>query len=314
MGVATAGVFVVALILRQSPRFDPGRRKLLAAGRGVALALPVAVAGGGAVLGRTAFHIRDTEVQIPGLAAELDGLRIAHLSDLHLGPYLSKQDLQRVVAMANETRPHVTAVTGDLITKRGDLLPECLNVLKALKADAGVYGCLGNHEAVARCQDAATSQGKRLGIHFLRSEARRLRFGNATLNLCGVDWQRLTRYYLKDAGQHILPGAANVLLSHNPDVFPVAAQQGWDLTLAGHTHGGQVTVSGLQRYLNVARLFTPYVSGLYRKEKSSIYVTSGIGTVGVPARIGAPPEIALITLRRGKEDRFALSDHQRYTR
>jgi predicted MPP superfamily phosphohydrolase len=94
------------------------------------------------------------------------------------------------------------------------------------------------------------------------------------------------------------PGALNVLLSHNPDVFPVAAEKGYDLTLSGHTHGGQVTVEILDQTLNPARFLTPYVYGLYQHRGRSAYVTRGIGTIGIPARIGAPPEIALIRLKR----------------
>ena len=78
------------------------------------------------------------------------------------------------------------------------------------------------------------------------------------------------------------------MLSHNPDVFPVAAAQGYDVTIAGHTHGGQVDFEMLHQHMNVARYFTPYVRGLYREGKSSVYVSSGLGTIGVPVRIGAP--------------------------
>ena len=78
----------------------------------------------------------------------------------------------------------------------------------------------------------------------------------------------------------------------------MAAQQGWDLTLAGHTHGGQVNVEILHHSFNVARFYTPYVYGLYRSGRSSIYVTRGIGTIGMPVRLGAPPEIAVLRLRK----------------
>jgi hypothetical protein len=94
------------------------------------------------------------------------------------------------------------------------------------------------------------------------------------------------------------PAAFNVLLSHNPDVFPVAARKGFPLTISGHTHGGQVRVEILQQDLNVARFFTHYVDGLYNQGGSSIFVSRGIGTIGLPARLGAPPEVALITLCR----------------
>jgi len=95
-----------------------------------------------------------------------------------------------------------------------------------------------------------------------------------------------------------LPGAYNVLLSHNPDVFPVAAQKGYDLTVSGHTHGGQITVEIFDQFLNPARFYTPFVYGLYRHGGASAYVTRGIGTIGIPARVGAPPEIALLRLRK----------------
>jgi len=96
----------------------------------------------------------------------------------------------------------------------------------------------------------------------------------------------------------VVPGAANLLLSHNPDVFPVAVTKGFDAVMSGHTHGGQVTVEILNRTLNVARFATPFVAGLYRLQGRSCYVTAGIGTIALPVRIGAPPEITVVRLTR----------------
>src|SRR5262249_13369204 len=133
-----------------------------------------------------------------------------------------------------------------------------------------------------------------------RSQTELLRFGNASLNLVGVDYETKAhgRIYLPKAERMVVPGAVNVLLSHNPDVFPVAARKGYQLMLAGHTHGGQVNVEILDQAINPARFFTPYVYGIYRKGNASAYVTRGIGTIGVPARLGAPPEICLLRLRK----------------
>ncbi len=125
-----------------------------------------------------------------------------------------------------------------------------------------------------------------------------MRFGNSTLNLAGVDYQRTGRPYLTGAEQLIAPGAVNLLLSHNPDVFPVAARQGYALTVSGHTHGGQVRVEILGEDLNVARFYTPYVDGVYRKGAASLFVSRGLGTIGIPTRLGAPPEVALLRLCR----------------
>jgi predicted MPP superfamily phosphohydrolase len=187
-------------------------------------------------------------------------------------------------------------VTGDLITSHGDPLDACLRQLAHLRAESGILGCLGNHEMFAGVVDEATWKGAKAGIKFLRNESRTLQFGNATLNVFGIDYQPIGSDYLRGGEQWIVRGAANILLSHNPDVFSVAASQGWNLTLAGHTHGGQVNVEILNQSLNAARFYTPYVYGLYREGPSSVYVTRGIGTVGMPARLGAPPEVAIIRL------------------
>jgi predicted MPP superfamily phosphohydrolase len=197
-------------------------------------------------------------------------------------------------------RPHVAAVTGDLISTHGDPLDACIRQIARLKADAGIFGCMGNHEIYAGALDYAEQAGARAGIRFLRAGAIPLRFGASVLNLAGVDYQRKSEKdrYLRGAERLVMPGATNVLLSHNPDVFPVAANQGYNLLLAGHTHGGQVTVEILDQSINPARFFTPYVYGLYRAGRAAAYVTRGIGTIGIPVRFGAPPEIVLLRLRK----------------
>ena len=278
---------------------NPTRRWIFAAGS-AAIVSPFAVMGWGTFLERTDFRIREVDVPVAGLPDDLAGLRLVQISDIHLSAFLSPAEFARVVDAANELRPHVTLVTGDLISMRGDPLDACLDQLTRLRADAGVLGCLGNHEVYTGAEDYVTLQGARQGILFLRSRTRQLRFGNATLNIGGVDYQRMSpsRKYLRGAEQMLLPGAVNLLLSHNPDVFPVAAKQGWDVTLAGHTHGGQVTVEILDRSVNMARFFTPFVYGSYRSGRSSLYVTRGIGTIAMPTRIGAPPETALLRLRK----------------
>jgi predicted MPP superfamily phosphohydrolase len=259
-------------------------------------AVPVMAAGFGVFIARTQFKLKEIGIPVRNLPADLDGLRIVQLSDIHLGPFLEERELDRVIDMANETRAHVAVVTGDIITSVDDLLTKCLERLTRLRAEAGVLGCLGNHEFVAECEVRAKREGALLDLDFLRGESRQLRFGSANLNIVGVDHQHRSHRYLTGVGALVRPGETNILLSHNPDVFPVAADLGFDVTLAGHTHGGQVTAEILSQHLNLARFLTPYVYGPYQRDSSSIYVTSGIGTVGIPARIGASPEVALIRL------------------
>jgi predicted MPP superfamily phosphohydrolase len=351
--LAVTGVLAVYGLLWQVRRqfnaeVNPVRRRMINAAGNALMAGPFVVIGYGALIQRTDFHVREIDVPMRGLPDDLDGLRLLQISDIHLSPFLSEAELARAIDAALDLRPHVALITGDLISSRGDPLDACIRQLARVKADAGVFGCMGNHERYVGVESYTALAAGRVGIQFLRSEARQLRFGNAVLNLAGVDYQSLAgkQLYLKGAERLVVPGAFNVLLSHNPDVFPVAARQGYNLLLAGHTHGGQVTVEILDQSINPARFLTPYVYGLYRlpgglpagaggvsdslprlpgaapggpavtanaaggsgrgQERppgaapgsAAAYVTRGIGTIGIPARIGAPPEISLVRLRK----------------
>jgi len=285
---------------RFDARTDPARRRLLTAAGNTALAAPFAVLGYGSFIERLNLHTREIDIPIPGLPRDLEGLRIVQVSDIHLSPFLSEKQLAGVIDAANELRAHVAVMTGDLITAYGDPIDAALRQVARLKSDAGTLACIGNHEIYAGVADYSERQGARLGIRFLRDEAKTLRFGAATLNFAGQDYQpkSLKPNYLEGAERLIRPGAVNILLQHNPDVFPTAARQGYNLLLAGHTHGGQVTIEILHRPISPAFFFTPFVYGLYRIGAQSAYVTRGIGTIGIPTRIGAPPELALIRLRK----------------
>lgn len=114
----------------------------------------------------------------------------------------------------------------------------------------------------------------------------------------GPSNQRLVREYLLGVDRLMAPDTANILLSHNPNTFDRAAQYGIDLSLAGHTHGGQVTLEFISPELSPSRLITSYVRGWYEKPGGQLYVNRGIGTIGVPIRFDAPPEITVFELSR----------------
>jgi predicted MPP superfamily phosphohydrolase len=301
---AFLSVFLVAAILisrwglQARPGHSPARRAFLFTTRATLLCSPAIVTGYGVFIQRLDLSLREKDLVFPGLPKDLDGLRLVQLTDIHLSPFLSERELARAVDMANETRAHLALVTGDLITSGSDPLDICLRQLSRLRADAGVFGCMGNHEIYANAEEYVEQQGARMGHRYLRQRAESLKFGQTTLNLAGVDYQRMHKPYLVGAERMVAPDAFNVLLSHNPDVFPVAARQGYQLTIAGHTHGGQVRVEILYQDLNVARFFTPYVDGLYRQDKAAVFVSRGIGTIALPARIGSPPEVNLLRLCR----------------
>jgi len=303
---ASSAAFLIYLVVRfaavrLSPGpFHPNRRRFMNATGGALIASPLLAIGYGALVERTGFRVREIDVPFPGLSPDLDGLCLLHLSDIHLSAFLSEAELARVIDASNETRPHVAIITGDLISSPGDPLGACLRQLARLRPDTAILACMGNHEGYAHARQHCLTEGPRLGIPFLVRRTRRIPFGSATVNFAGVDYEPVSHrgHYLEGAERMIVPGALNVLLAHNPDVFPAAARKGFNLTLSGHTHGGQVTIEILDQGINPARFFTPYVYGLYRKGNAAAYVTRGIGTIGIPARLGAPPEISLVRLRK----------------
>jgi predicted MPP superfamily phosphohydrolase len=293
-----AGYAVLGMVSQVGSRHNPARRRFFQTASAAVFVAPPSVLGYGVFIQRHQLFLREHDLHIADLPPDLDGLRLVQLTDIHLSPFLSRAELERAVDMANETRAHIALVTGDLITTNRDPLDACLDSLARLRADAGVFGCLGNHEIYARAEDYVEREGRRRGLRFLRHSAASLRFGNAAMNLVGVDYQPLRQPYLVGAEKLVAPGEFNLLLSHNPDVFPVAARQGYAVTIAGHTHGGQMRVEILDADLNPGRFYTPYVDGVYRKGPAAIFVSRGIGTIAVPARIGAPPEVALVRLCR----------------
>jgi hypothetical protein len=299
LSMLLVGALVVSRwALRSRTGHDPARRAFLNTARTALFCTPAVVTGYGVFIQRFDLSLREQDLMFPDLPEDLHGLRLVQVTDIHLSPFLSERELARAVDMANETRAHLALVTGDLISTGHDPLDACLRQLSRLRADAGIFGCLGNHEIYANAEDYVEKHGALLGHRYLRHRAEPLKFGQATLNLAGVDYQRSGKPYLAGAERMVAPGAFNVLLSHNPDVFPVAARQGYQLTIAGHTHGGQVRVEILRQDLNIARFFTPYVDGLYRRDGAAVFVSRGIGTIGLPARLGAPPEVNLLRLCR----------------
>jgi predicted MPP superfamily phosphohydrolase len=231
--------------------------------------------------------------------------------------------------MANELKGDLAVVTGDFLTGRSDPLEDCIAELSRLRAPLGVWGCNGNHEIYAGAEDKSAELFQKFGMKLLRQENTELRWQGSAFNLIGVDYQRQ-----RDAQGNRAPmlvgvqplvrrDVPNILLSHNPNSFRSAAELGIELSLAGHTHGGQVRVEILDHRWTPAEFLTPYVAGLYRRPlfapsdlndvevlslrqaiapqpqgSSAIYVNRGLGTIGAPVRLGVPPEITLITLRR----------------
>jgi predicted MPP superfamily phosphohydrolase len=314
---------------------NPSRRYFFKTATALAGAGPFLTAVYGFAAERLDYQVRHVDIPMPNLPAGLEGMKIVQISDIHLSSYMPRLQVRRAVNMANDLGADLALVTGDFITGAGDPIADCIDEVRGLRAPLGVWGCNGNHEIYARAEDTAQFLFAQAGMKLLRQENAQLTFNGASFNLIGVDYQRERtnggrRMQLL---QHLEPlvrrDMPNLLMSHNPNAFNRAAELGIELTLAGHTHGGQIQVEILDHRLSPARFITDYVAGLYHRPMflsapnerayslnsafetshgslfpgrssalASIYVNRGLGTVGAPVRLGVPPEIALLTLRR----------------
>ena len=314
---------------------DPGRRYFFRAATAAAGAGPFLGAMYGFAAERLNYQVCRVEIPLPNLPYALDGLRIVQISDIHLSDYMSRAQVRRAVDMANELGADLAVVTGDLITGSGDSIADCVDEIRHLHTPLGIWGCNGNHEIYARAEDEATHLYAQAGMKLLRHENAQLTFKGASFNLLGVDYQRermrngQRQQTLANVEPLIRRDLPNILLSHNPNSFNRAAELGIELSLAGHTHGGQIQVEILDHRLSPAGFITDYIAGLYQRplfapasnERAAsnasvtrafspslfaspsspmahIYVNRGLGTVGAPIRLGVPPEISLIVLRR----------------
>jgi len=290
---------------------DPGRRSFFRAAATFVGAVPLVAAVYGFAKERFDFRFRQVDIPVANLPQGLDGLRIVHLSDIHIGDFMPAEQIRRAVDMANSTSAHLAVVTGDFVTSVGDPLEQCITELSRLRAPLGVWGCNGNHEIYAEVEDLTEGMFAKYGMRLLRQNSAELTWQNEKFNLIGVDYQRdhsplgLQAPMLQAIEPLVRQDIPNILLSHNPNSFYRAAELGIELSLAGHTHGGQIKVEIVDHSWSPARFMTRFVAGLYhlplappKTGKSSVYVNRGLGTIGIPARLGVDPEVSILTLRR----------------
>ncbi|SPE38818.1 putative Metallophosphoesterase [Candidatus Sulfopaludibacter sp. SbA6] len=298
------------LVARKATALEsPGRRQFLARTATLAVGSPFVAGSYGLLWGRLNLETTEKRIRLARLPKAFDGFRIAQLSDIHIGPFMPEQEIRKYVAIANALKPDMTVLTGDFVTWVGDPQEAVVSALSGLRAPFGVFGCLGNHDAWAKVEDSITALFREIGFRILRQEAVDIAIHGEAFHLMGIDFQSLRRFgpggtrvvrrFLDGVEGLRSPDLVNILLSHNPDTFDRAAELGIELSLAGHTHGGQVALEFISPEIAPSRLVTPYVSGWFEKPGGQLYVNRGIGTIGVPIRIGAPPEITLFELTRG---------------
>lgn len=265
-------------------------------------ATPVLLTGGGAAYSRTQlreFRIRPIRVVLPSLPPELDGLRIALVSDLHVGTFTSGQTVKDVVEQTNRLDADLVLLPGDLINNDLADLSDALDAVCNMQSRHGSYLCVGNHDLIE--DGAEFIRRVRTRVPLLVNESRIVPIRGQHVQLLGLTWNRdedRIENSVRELARRIAPGAFPILLAHHPHAFDAAAAVGISLTVSGHTHGGQLMLGDA---VGFGPLMYRYWSGLYRKPApngASLVVSNGVGN-WFPLRIGAPAEIIHLTLLSG---------------
>jgi hypothetical protein len=298
---ATAGPPVVTA----SPDGGMSRRRFLTLATGGAPTILCAATTAVGLAQLERFRIRRLTLPLAQLPPQLDGLTIAHVSDLHVGRFTQGAVLERVVTATNALHADLVLMTGDLINYEIRDLPLGIALTQRMQAAHGVFLCEGNHDLI---EDGPqfVERVKRAGVRLLVNESATLRIRGADVQVLGLRWgglvlagNRADRYV--DAGlEHSMAELARqrhadafpILLAHHPHAFDFAA--GVPLTLAGHTHGGQIM---LTKNFGAGPAMYRYWSGLYRRADRALVVSNGVGN-WLPLRTRAPAEIVHLTLRR----------------
>jgi predicted MPP superfamily phosphohydrolase len=286
---------------------SPPRRQFLERTAAMATAAPFVAGAYGLLYGRLNLQVTRPVILLPRLPRAFEGFRICQLSDIHIGPFMPAAEIRKYVSIANAQKPDLIVLTGDFVTFDPHTEQAVVDALSGLRAPFGVWGSLGNHDAWAAVEDSITELFRQTGVRILRGASVPIAAHGESFNLIGVDFQSSRRFGPSPPVKHLLKdiegmvdlNRVNILLSHNPDTFDRAAELGIDLSLAGHTHGGQAALEFISPEIAPSRLVTPYVAGWFHQPGGQLYVNRGIGTIFIPIRIGAPPEITIYSLSRG---------------
>jgi hypothetical protein len=286
---------------------DPTRRRFLRGGAATSLGVLAVSSGVGARAAYGGPDVTRLEIPLAGLPPGLDGLRIAHLSDMHAGPLIHASLLRRWRAMTERERPELLLFTGDFVDSLPQEIEPLVEAFRDFPAPLGRFAILGNHDYFTDPRPIWEAL-EVSGIRCLENRHAIVERGGDPFVIFGLQdpMARDGRFQ----GLHFGPGPMpqdvalalpkdlwRLGLVHRPSNWDLAREAGAELTLAGHTHGGQIN---LIPGVNSATMLGPYTSGLYRQEGRTLYVSRGLGVVGLPLRIAAPPELAILTLRRAK--------------
>lgn len=283
------------------------RRQVLACGLASFPAVMIGASAATSIPQLNRFRIRRMVVSFVGLPPLLDGLRIVHLSDTHVGRFTEGRMLDEIARATNELKPDLIGFTGDLLNNTLDDLPASFAMLNQIERQDRLFICEGNHD-LFEGHSAFRSRVRDAGFRLLLNESEIVNLRGVPVRVAGICWGQegerfgsMFREHTNEVnGQVAMDDGFRILLAHHPEAYDVARGT-FPLTLAGHTHGGQLM---LTRNLGPGPLMFKYWSGLYRnaEDDSALVVSNGVGN-WFPLRMNAPAEIVLVTLRRTGLDR-----------
>lgn len=247
------------------------------------------------IYSREEYKIDHVALRLKNLPPQIEGTTIAMISDVHAGMYMLEDDMLKYKEAINNLNPDIIFIPGDFITSKTDEIIPFLKAFSGLKSKYGIYTCLGNHEYFGN-PNVITQKIRETGMKVLRNETEELEISGAKIMLSGVD-DGIHADFAKVSYEASSLSTTRFLLCHKPYYFDQAVTGRFDVMLSGHTHGGQIVlVDFLGIKLTPAALASQYISGKYKRGSSLLYVSRGIGTIGLPVRINCPPEITLFTL------------------
>ena len=261
-------------------------------------------------IGSRRLVLREVEARVRGLPASFDGLRIAQISDLHVGPQTSKRFLARIAETLGRVAPDIIAVTGDVVDDRAEDVPWYAAAFAGLQAPLGVYLIPGNHDIYAGWDAVSRSLRASTDATILVNDSRVVERAGARLAIVGTGDPAARARWSTSPNEHAAPdvdralarvpaATTTVAFAHNPALWHGLAERGVALTLSGHTHWGQFA---LPRFgWSLASPFLDHAMGAHRAGDALLYINPGTGYWGIPFRLGAFPEVTVVTLRRANE-------------
>jgi len=245
------------------------------------------------------YSISETDVFIKDLPAAFQGFRITQLTDVHHSRLVGLDQIERVVSLAQSTRPDLIALTGDYTTTYRRYIEPCAEILGRLNAPEGVWAVLGNHDHYTD-PELTTRALERHHIKVLNNKNTILIKRSETLQLAGIDDYSWAGTDWTRALHGLNRRTPTVLLSHQPNVLDLEEAQNVSLMLSGHTHGGQINIPLIGAPARFVTEELKYPRGLFRRGSAQLYVSTGTGVIGLPIRFGVRPEIAVLRLIRAQ--------------